>query len=90
MNFLIAEFVGTFILLFSILMLNSKILIAVGFLAAIVTGGLLGGPSHLNPVVSVVMALKGSIQYTYLVPIILAQLAGGATALGLTCAALRK
>lgn len=84
MNVLITEFIGTLILLLSVLFLNNKIAISVGFYVAILVAGLLGGQSHLNPVVSIVMALKGSLPIEELAPYIIAQIAGGAAAFGVS------
>ena len=84
-----AEFLGTFFFLSVILHATSKqavwpslapLLIVVGLLAAIVTAA---GPSgaHLNPAVTVMMAVKGALPQSDVIGYIGAQVLGGITAL---------
>ena len=76
----LAEFLGTLFLVYVILATGNPLAIgaalAIGiFLSAGVSGG------HLNPVVSVVMAAKGRLETTDLIPYIIAQLSGALIAL---------
>jgi glycerol uptake facilitator-like aquaporin len=77
---LIAEFLGTFFLLLSILVTGNFIVIG-GALAAIVflIGGISGG--HVNPAVSLAFYMKGTLSMTELLSYVAVQLAGGAGAL---------
>ena len=60
---LIAEFIGTFILVLAILLTGNPLFIASGFLAAItIAGGISGG--HLNPAVSFVKYMSGDLNAT--------------------------
>jgi len=76
---LLAEFLGTFLLLMSILTTGNALVIG-GTLALLVL--LLGGVSgaHVNPAVSVAMLLKGAISNTEFVTYTVAQCAGAAAA----------
>ena len=58
---IIAEFIGTFILIISILITGNPIYIAAAFLAAITIVGKFSG-GHINPVVSLTMFLNGTIK----------------------------
>lgn len=77
---LIAEFLGTFLLLASIFVTGNFLVIG-GALAAIVflIGGISG--AHVNPAVSLAFYLKGSLSLTELLSYVAVQLAGGAGAL---------
>lgn len=84
----IAEFVGTLIFLLVILHVTQEkanwkeltpLLIAVGLLAGIAISAGVSG-AHLNPAVSTMMALKGSLSTVDYLPYVGAQLLGGATA----------
>jgi glycerol uptake facilitator-like aquaporin len=77
---LIAEFLGTFILLSAILLTGNPMFIAAGFLAAItISGGISGG--HLNPAVSIAMVAKGDLPMGQLPQYALAQILGALAAL---------
>jgi glycerol uptake facilitator-like aquaporin len=77
---LIAEFLGTFILLSAILLTGNPVFIAAGFLAAItIAGGISGG--HLNPAVSIAMVAKGDLPMNQLPQYALAQILGALAAL---------
>ncbi len=77
---LLAEFLGTFLLLMSILATGNALVIG-GTLGLLVL--LLGGVSgcHLNPAVSLAMLLKGSIGTMDFATYTAVQLAGAAAAL---------
>ena len=76
---LLAEFLGTFLLVMAILATGNALVIG-GTLGLLVL--LLGGVSgaHVNPAVSVAMLLKGSIGTLEFFTYSVAQLAGGAAA----------
>lgn len=77
---LLAEFLGTFILLSAILFTGNPLFIAAGFLAAItITGSLSGG--HLNPAVSLAMVAKGDLPAARFPGYAVAQIAGALAAL---------
>ena len=77
---LLAEFLGTFLLLISILATGNSLIIGLTLtLIIFLIGGLSGG--HVNPAVSLTMFIKGSLSLTELVGYIVVQLAGGAAAL---------
>ena len=77
---MLAEFLGTFILLSAILFAGQPVFIAAGFLAAItIAGGISGG--HLNPAVSLAMVAKGDLPMGALPQYIGAQIAGALAAL---------
>jgi aquaporin Z len=78
---LLAEFIGTFILLIAILLTGYPLYIAAAFLAAITIAGAVSG-GHINPVVSVVMYLKGDLAPAKLPLYIVAQLCGALAAYG--------
>lgn len=77
---LVAEFLGTFLLVMSILGTGNALVIG-GTLGLLVL--LLGSASgaHFNPAVSVAMLLKGSMGTMEFFTYSIAQLAGGAAAL---------
>jgi aquaporin Z len=77
---LVAEFLGTFFLLASILVTGNFLVIG-GALAAIVflIGGISG--AHVNPAVSLAFYMKGALSMTELVTYSAVQLAGAASAL---------
>ena len=78
---LLAEFLGTFVLLLSILASGSNAFVTGGALALVILliGGLSGG--HVNPAVSLAMYLKGSLSAGEFVSYAVAQLLGGAASL---------
>jgi glycerol uptake facilitator-like aquaporin len=77
---LIAEFLGTFLLLVSIFVTGNFLVIG-GALAAVVflIGGISGG--HVNPAVSLAFYMKGSLSLTELLTYTAVQLAGAVSAL---------
>ncbi len=79
MSVFLAEYVGTFLLVLSILATGNHLFIAAAFLAAITIAGAVSG-GHINPVVSLVMFMKGTIQGSQLMVYIPAQVAGALTA----------
>ena len=76
---LIAEFLGTFLLVMAVLATSNALVIG-GTLALVYL--LLGGVSgaHVNPAVSVAMLLKGSISTMEFVTFTVSQCAGAAAA----------
>jgi len=76
---LLAEFLGTFLLVMSILATSNALVIGgtLGLLFLLLSG--VSGP-HLNPAVSVAMLLKGAIGTMEFVTYSAAQVAGGAAA----------
>ena len=75
----LAEFVGTFILVLAILATGNPLFIAAAFLAAITIASKFSG-GHLNPAVSLVMVMNGTIKSGQLIAYIPAQIAGAVTA----------
>jgi glycerol uptake facilitator-like aquaporin len=75
----LAEFIGTFILVLSILATGNPLFIAAAFLAAITIASKASG-GHLNPAVSLVMLMNGSIKSTQFFVYVPAQVAGAITA----------
>jgi glycerol uptake facilitator-like aquaporin len=76
----LAEFLGTLFFVYVILATGNPL--AIGAALAIViflSAGISGG--HMNPAVSVVMAAKGRLSTTDLIPYIIAQIGGGLIAL---------
>lgn len=83
MNKYVAEFLGTMFLVYVILATGQPVPIGLAVIAAILMVGNISG-GHLNPAVSVVMAISGRLSMKELVPYILAQIAGGFIALELS------
>jgi len=77
---IVAEFLGTFLLILSILVTGNAFVIGAS-LAVIIL--LIGGVSgaHVNPAVSLAMWLKGGLSMNEYLLYISAQMAGGASAL---------
>ena len=70
------ELIGTFILVSAILFSGNPFVITAAFLAAIsIVGSLSGG--HINPVVTIVSFLKGSVTMSSVPVYFAAQLLGG-------------
>jgi aquaporin Z len=81
MNYLslLAEFLGTFLLLISILATGNALVIGLTLaLVIFCIGGLSGG--HVNPAVSLAMLLNGGLSTTEFAMYAVSQLAGGAAA----------
>lgn len=92
MTQIMGEFIGTMILVLlgdgvcaAVNLNKSKaqasgwIVIAMGWGMAVMMGAYISGfmgPAHLNPAVSLAMALNGSLAYSLVVPFIVAQMAG--------------
>lgn len=77
----VAEFLGTFALLFSILFTNTHPLWVGATLALIIFSISSISGAHVNPVVSLVMYTKGFITSTTLVTYAIAQTLGGLAAM---------
>jgi aquaporin Z len=77
---IISEFLGTFLLLLSILATGNAFVIGATLVIIIL---LIGGVSgaHVNPAVSVAMYLKGALSVNELLAYSAAQIAGGVSAL---------
>lgn len=76
----VAEFVGTFVFLLTILVTGQPIPIAVALLAVIFAfGGVSGG--HFNPAVSAMMLAKGDVDVVTFMFYVIAQVLGGLAAL---------
>jgi len=76
MSKILAEFLGTFILLLAVLFTGNPLFIAAGFLTAITVSG-----AHINPAVSIAMVAKGDLPIAQLPQYVLAQIAGALAAL---------
>jgi aquaporin Z len=77
---LIAEFLGTFLLLLSILVTGNFLVIGAALaLIVFLIGGISG--AHVNPAVSLAFYMKGALSMTELLSYIAVQMAGGAGAL---------
>ena len=78
---LIAEFIGTFILVAVVLLVGEAIPIGIALAAAVlITGKISGG--HLNPAISTMFFAKGDISTTKYFGYVLFQVLGALTALG--------
>jgi aquaporin Z len=75
----LAEFLGTFILVLSILATANPLFIAAAFLAAITIISKISG-GHINPVVSLAMFMNGTITSKQLMLFIPAQILGAVAA----------
>lgn len=78
----LAEFLGTFVLVSAVLFTGKPLFIAAGFLIAIAMVGPLSG-GHINPAVSLAMAFKGDLAWSELPQYIVAQVSGALLALTL-------
>jgi aquaporin Z len=74
-----AEFIGTFILVLAVLAAGNPLFIAAAFLAAITIASKVSG-GHLNPAVSLVMVINGTIKSGQLMTYVPAQIAGALSA----------
>jgi len=79
MNIFYSELIGTFILLTAVLLSHNTVFIAVAFLGAILIAAYSG--SHLNPVVTMVMAIKGVVDKSKVYVYIAGQIIGALLAL---------
>ncbi|ANS04354.1 hypothetical protein [uncultured Mediterranean phage] len=82
MNALLAEFLGTLVFLYIILLTGQALLIGLTLSLMIMIFGPSSG-GNFNPAVSVMMVAAGKLPASQLGPYILAQVAGGLTALEL-------
>lgn len=82
LNKYLVEFVGTLFLVYVILALKTPIAIGAALTIAILVGGKISG-GNFNPIVTLVMNMSGEAKNRHLLPYILAQAAGGITALEL-------
>ena len=82
MNKLLAEFLGTLLFLYVILVTGEAIPIGVALTVAIMIFGAFSG-GNFNPAVTVMMVAKGAQPLSDLLPYIVAQVAGGLAALEL-------
>jgi glycerol uptake facilitator-like aquaporin len=76
----LAEFLGTLFFVYVILYTGNPLAIGAALAIAIFLSASMSG-GHINPAVSVVMAAKGRISTTDLIPYIIAQILGGLVAL---------
>jgi len=76
---IIAESLGTFVLMLAVLMFKNPVFIAVGFLLAIYASGDYSG-GHINPAVSIAQVVKGDLPVSALPGYISAQLFGALAA----------
>jgi aquaporin Z len=82
MNKFIAEFLGTLVLMFTILATGQPIAIGLSLaLIILVIGGISGG--HVNPAISFAMYLSGKLSQEDLMPYVIAQISGAIVALEL-------
>lgn len=82
MNKYLVEFLGTLFFLYVILATGNWIAIGAALAIAILIGGPISGGSF-NPAVTIMMVAAGKFPRSDLVPYILAEVAGGLTALEL-------
>ena len=82
MNKYFVEFLGTLFFLYVILATGQALAIGLALTVAIMVGGKISG-GNFNPAVSVMMAAAGKLPMSDLLPYIVAQVAGGLTALEL-------
>ena len=76
----LAEFLGTMFFVYVILATGNPLAIAAALaLVIFMTAAISGG--HINPAVSVVMAAKGRISTSELIPYVVSQIFGGLVAL---------
>jgi glycerol uptake facilitator-like aquaporin len=78
----LVEFLGTLFFLFTILASGNAFAIGLALAIAILVGGPISG-GNFNPAVSVMMTVAGKLSKKDLLPYIIAQVAGGLTALQL-------
>jgi|TARA_B100000073_G_scaffold319299_1_gene298088 aquaporin Z len=76
----LAEFLGTLFFVYVILATGNPIAIGAALAIAIFLSASMSG-GHINPAVSVVMAAKGRISTSDMIPYVIAQILGGLVAL---------
>jgi aquaporin Z len=76
----LAEFLGTLFFVYVILATGNPIAIGAALTIAIFLSASMSG-GHINPAVSVVMAAKGRISTSDMIPYVIAQILGGLVAL---------
>jgi glycerol uptake facilitator-like aquaporin len=79
MNIFVSELLGTFLLVAIILATTNPVYIAIGFLVAILVSNVSKG--HINPVVSLVRYLQGSITQPEVFQYLCGQVSGALLAL---------
>ena len=82
MNKYLVEFLGTAFFLYVIKAIGNPLAIGAALCVAIMLGGKISG-GNFNPAVSVMMVAAGKLSQSDLIPYVLAQIAGGLTALEL-------
>ena len=82
MNKFVVEFLGTLFFLYVILATGNPLAIGLALAVAIMVGGKISG-GNFNPAVSVMMVAAGKLPRKDLLPYVVAQIAGGLTALEL-------
>ena len=76
----VAEFLGTCVLLLSILIIGNPLVIGATLAGAAAAGGSISG-GHYNPVVSAITLMKGDISSSDFMSYVLSQVLGGLLAL---------
>jgi len=76
----LAEFLGTLFFVYVILATGNPLAIGAALAIVILLASRISG-GHMNPAVSFVMAAKGNIETTDLIPYIISQILGGLVAL---------
>jgi glycerol uptake facilitator-like aquaporin len=76
----LAEFLGTLFFVYVILATGNPLAIGAALAIVILLASRISG-GHMNPAVSIVMAAKGNIETTDLIPYIISQILGGLVAL---------
>jgi aquaporin Z len=82
MNKFVVEFLGTLFFLYVIIATGNPLAIGLALAVAIMVGGKISG-GNFNPAVSVMMVAAGKLPRKDLLPYVVAQIAGGLTALEL-------
>ena len=82
MNKFLAEFLGTMLFLYVVLATGTAIPISLSYMLVHMMFGPISG-GYFNPATTVMMVAKGSMPAADLLPYIVAQVAGGLTALEL-------
>jgi len=82
MNPFIVEYLGTLFFLYIILLSGNAVAIGAALTLVILLGGAISG-GHFNPAVTVMMVMANKLPSSEVFPYILAQVAGGITALEL-------